>query len=95
MLNYLEWYKDGKIIDNSYIWKYYCLRGWVMNIIDYYNIEIKIIRCVLFIVWFIMEDFGIYMCWILLLDIVKKIVYVLDGELLGFNLVVEVENLLY
>lgn len=76
--NYLEWYKDGKIIDNSYIWKHHRLRGRAMNITDHHNIETKTIRRVLFIARSTMEDSGTYMCRISPLDIAKKTVHVLD-----------------
>lgn len=91
--NYLEWYKDGKIIDNSYIWKHHRLRGRAMNITDHHNIETKTIRRVLFIARSTMEDSGTYMCRISPLDIAKKTVHVLDGEWLGSNLAAEVEKL--
>ena len=78
--NYLEWYKDGKIIDNSYIWKHHRLRGRAMNITDYHNIDTKTLRRVLYIARSTMEDSGTYMCRISPLDIAKKTVHVLDGE---------------
>ncbi|XP_062601042.1 zwei Ig domain protein zig-8-like isoform X2 [Saccostrea cucullata] len=75
--DYLEWYKDGKIIDNSYIWKHHRLRGRAMNITDFHFIETKILKRVLYIARATMEDSGTYMCRISD-DIAKKTVHVLD-----------------
>ncbi|XP_061174562.1 lachesin-like isoform X2 [Saccostrea echinata] len=77
MSDYLEWYKDGKIIDNGYIWKHHRLRGRAMNITDFHFIETKTLKRVLYIARVTMEDSGTYMCRISD-DIAKKTVHVLD-----------------
>lgn len=78
--DYLEWFKDGKIINHSYIWKHQRLRGRAINITDFHIIETRTLRRVLYIPKSTREDKGIYMCRIGGVYIVKKIVHVLDGE---------------
>ncbi|XP_048733248.2 lachesin-like isoform X2 [Ostrea edulis] len=76
--DYLEWFKDGKVINHSYIWKHQRLRGRAINITDFHIIETRTLRRVLYIPKSTREDKGIYMCRIGGVYIVKKIVHVLD-----------------